>query len=192
MAKITLEELGIDKEEMLERTAQVLADKLLHRYEDDGDDGEYPVATDYQKRVEQIVKEKIDDSITKIAAKHVLPRMKKYMEDFCLQETTAWGEAVGDPMTFTEYLVKRAEYYMTEKVDGSGKNKQESSEYHWRGEQTRIAHMVHRHLHYNIGEAMKTILKDANNILVEGIRETIATQLEIVKKKLQVEISTKR
>ena len=48
-----------------------------------------------------------------------------YVESFCLTETNKWGKKTGKSMTFTEYLVQRAELYLTEKVDLRGKAKGE-------------------------------------------------------------------
>ncbi len=78
---------------------------------------------------------------------------------------------------------------MTEKVDSSGKTKEESGSYSFSGTQTRVAHMIHRHLHFNIETAMKEALATANGSIVKGLEETVKLKLAEIAKALKVTVA---
>lgn len=91
--------------------------------------------------------------------------------------------------TFIEYLVKRAEAYLTEKVDFQGKSKDENGSYSsFSPSQTRIAHMVHQHLSYSIESAMKNAVQTANSAIAIGIAETVKIKLAEIQKGIQASI----
>lgn len=46
--------------------------------------------------------------------------------------------------------IQRANHYLTEKVNYKGKARGEDSHGSWTATQTRIAHLIHEHLHYNM------------------------------------------
>jgi hypothetical protein len=113
------------------------------------------------------------------------------LEALTLQETNRWGEKVGKPVTFIEYLVHRAHAYITEEVDHYGKSKAESNDHYWRGSQTRITHLIHQHLQYNIQTAMERVLKDANSQIATGIAEAVKIQLQQLLEKIKPAVVTK-
>jgi len=185
-----LELFGFTKEELQER----LLDRLVERFatavsiDDEGD--EYRKPSPIALKLQELVKKTVEATIAKVAEKHLLPNVKTYVETLTLQETNKWGEKTGKKLTFTEYLVERAESYMTEKVNHEGKAKDEVNGYSWNPSQTRVAHMIHQHLQYSISSAMERALKSANSKIVEGLVETVKIQLAEVEKKLKVRIET--
>jgi hypothetical protein len=187
---ITLEALGLSKDEIADRVVEKLAHDLLNMKIGEPDDGDYS-ATPFAKEMKARVTAKIHESIEAIAAAHVLPNVQSYLEGFCLQETNAWGEKTAKPVTFTEYLVKRAEAYMQEKVDYNGKTKAEAGGYSWDGKQTRINYLINSHLHYRIEAAMKEVIGAGNKTLVEALAKTCEAQLQSIAANLKVAVSTK-
>ena len=169
--------------------------QLLHQesYTDEFGERVYGGKSKFSKIIKERIKEKIDESIYNIAAKHVLPEMETMIENFCIQETNEWGEKKKEPMTFVEYLVHRAEAYFSEPVDNQGKSKAEDTRgYHdWRKSTTRIAYLIDRHLDTSIQEAMKISLKQANESIVGGLEQAVKIALEEVQKKLSVTVKTK-
>jgi hypothetical protein len=199
MAELTIESLGISKEELIERvveriTESVMTEKVRGGYGGDDDyDDERELETPFAQHLNKAVLSKINQAIDAIAQKHVLPNVTEHLEKLTLQETNQWGEKKGKALTFIEYLVWRAEQYMTEQVDLNGKNKEESRDaYHWRGAQSRVTHLVHEHLHYSIETAMKQALQAANSQIVKGLEETCKTQLAEIATKLNVQVKTPR
>lgn len=93
-------------------------------------------------------------------------------------------------MSFLEYLVDRAEAYLTEKVSFDGKTKAESRGYSWNGTQTRLSYLVDRHLHYSIEKAMKNALANANKAIVQGLEDTVKLKLGEIQKSLKVTVKT--
>lgn len=191
MTALTIEALGLSKDELADRIVDRAAAQLLETVTYDDEERAYLKDSDFQRQLKERIRQRIDQSIDEIAAKNVLPNVAAYVEGLCLQETNKWGEKTGQPRTFTEYLVAKAEAYLTEKVDYEGKAKAESGSYSWNGTQTRITHLVHKHLHYGIETAMKDAVKNANAVIVGGIEQAVRIKLQEVGAALKVEVKTK-
>lgn len=189
MSAITLESLGLSKEDIAERLVESLASQLLHSQSESGD-VDYSSDSDFANSAKNMVRDKVIASIEAIAMKNVLPNVAAYVESFTMQETNKWGEATKKKLTFTEYLAERAEAYMNEQVSYDGKGKGEGS-YSWTGTQTRLVYLVNSHLMYAINQMVKTALEGANKALVGGIEKTVKLQLEEVSKKLAISVAVK-
>ncbi len=188
---LTLESLGLTKEEITERVVDRIVDQMLYCEQHDGEGESYKAERrDFTKAINDHVKARIDAGVEEIAAKHVLPNMQEYIQNVTLQATNEWGTAKGEPLTFIEYLVERAEAYMTEGVDYDGKT-QGAGYGSWKKAQTRIAHMVDKYLHYSIETAMKNALQVANNAIAEGIQETVKIKLGEIQEQLKVKVGTR-
>lgn len=187
---ITLESLGLDRDEITNRIIDRIVDRALNGYDYDEDGEEISTGpSKFLAAVQARVKERVDRAVEEIAAKHVLPNVATYLESLCLQETNRWGEKIGRPVTFIEYIVGRAEAYMTEQVDYSGKPKGTDS-FGWAARSTRVAYMIHQHLHHQIETAMKSALAQLNSSVAKGLHETVRIQINEVLAKLKVEVKT--
>ena len=185
MAELTLESLGLTRDEILERVVDRIADQLLssHVVDDDGD--AVGVPTRMARALERMVLKRVDAAIEKIAGQHELPNIAAYVETLCLTETNKWGEKKGTAVTFIEYLVARADAYLREEVDFNGKSRQQDS-FGWKSAGTRVSYLVHEHLQYSIQMAMQTALKDANASIVGGLEAAIKIKLAEVAATLKV------
>lgn len=174
-------EIDIDalREDVVERAAEKVLDSMDRDSEGYAREG---ITKANRKAIDETVKNTIDAEI--------LPIVKGHIDKIVMQETNTWGEAKGHVLTFKEYLVAMSENYLREKVDFQGRGKKEADSYNWNGSQTRIAHMVHSHLHYAIESAMKAALKDANSHIVGGIEEAVKLKLAEVSAKLKVGVIT--
>lgn len=185
---ISIEALGLTKDEIIERVVSRAVGELLRleTYDEDGEPyGSKP--SQFAISMQAQIKQKIDQAIDEIAAKNVLPNVASYVEGLCLQETNKWGEKTGTPKTFIEYLVSRAEAYLTEPVNYDGKSQSESN-YNWSKSSTRVAHLVHQHLQYSIEAAMKQAMLDINKSVAGGLHEAVRIKLNEVAAKLKVEV----
>ncbi len=190
--ELNLESLGFKKEEILQKVVEQVADRVLEgKYYDPENDEDGVMPTRFAKDIEKKILERIDAAVSALADKHVLPNAATYVENICLQETNSWGEKTGTKMTFIEYLVKRAEKYLTEQVSFDGKAKTESNGYSWTASQTRITHLVHQHLHYSIETAMKQAVQEANSAIARGIHETVRLKLNEIATSIKVAVTTK-
>lgn len=187
---LDLAELGISREDLLERVIDRIVDNVLVTREDSNAVEEF--STDLYNGVMKELKARIDKAVVDLGDRLITPNVQAMIEATVLQETNQWGEKKGQRLTFTEYLVWRAKEYFNEKVDFHGKSKEETSYGSFQGCQTRMTAMIHGHLHFRVEEAMKEVLKDANKIIVGGIVEACKTQLKQISDSLKVNVETKR
>ncbi len=188
---LNLESLGFTKEELQERVVSRIADSILSSVGYDPDEGETTVESKFAKTVEKKCREHIDSVINAVAEKHLNPGIDTFIANLTLEETTRWGEKIGTKLTFIEYLAKRAENYMREMVNYEGKDKAENGSYSWSGTQSRLTHMVHKHLHYSIETAMKDSMKALTTGLVPALEDTIKAKLNEVASTLKIQVSPK-
>ena len=193
MSGFTIEDLGLSQEELGNRVVERAVNMFLRDVSCNEDEQEYDAGpSSFASAMQERIRTKIDESIDSIAGKHVMPNMKALIESFCLQATNQWGDKTGSKMTFTEYLVKRAEAYMAEPVDYEGKTKAESRGYSgWSASGTRVADLVDKHLHYAISRAMEQALESANESIAGGLEEAVKVALRNATAKLKVDVKTK-
>jgi hypothetical protein len=190
MTALTLESLGLSKEEITERLIAKMADEILRTVNADEDGHPWPADTAVTRRLQDMVSKRLDEFVSTVGEERLLPLINGMVENLVLQTTNKWGEKTGAPVTFTEYMVKKAEEWITEKVNYEGKSQSDAGGYSWSGTQTRVAHMIHKHLHYQIETAMKQALADANNAIAKGLHETVRLKINEVTAKLKVEVKT--
>lgn len=195
---IDLESLGINQQELQNRLIDRLAEIMVSRapileYDDDMQAsfvGESPFAKELERRVKSMV----DERITALADERLRPRVGQYIEGIILQETTTWGEKRGKTFTFIEYLVNRAEAYMTAEVDADGRSAEEcryrGSQFYGKGHQ-RLAWMIDKHLHLSIKSAIEKALADVNSNIAIGLLETVKAKLAEALAGLQVQVGRK-
>ena len=186
-----LTDLGLTQEELRELVIARLTKEILNSNSCD-EDGDYCMTdSQFKKEIFERVKLVVKESIDRVANASVLPNVGQYINDLTLQETNRWGEKKAEPLTFVEYLVQRANAYLEEKVDFEGKSKDSNSYGSWSGRQTRIAHLVNKHLHYSIETAMKQAVDGANKTIVGGLAEAMKIALKNISETLTVTVKTK-
>lgn len=189
---IDLAEIGFTKEELQEKIIDRLVGQLMTSCSVDDEDNAHYRESKFALDLEKKIKETADATINAMAEKFILPNVKNYIENLTLQQTNQWGEKKGSPVTFVEYLTQRAESYMNEKVNWEGKTKEESGSYNsFNGAQTRIAHMINKHLHFSIETAMSESLKIATSAISTGIQETVKMKLGEIQAALKTSVSVK-
>jgi hypothetical protein len=188
---INLESLGFTNEELRERVIDRIVDQVMDSEYEDEDGRSIRSSSSFGRALHLKVQKQIDDTVATMAEKYILPNVSAYIESLTLQETNKWGEKSGMQVTFIEYLVKRAEAYMTEQVDGDGKSKAESTASYWSAKQTRVSSLINKHLHYSIETAMKQALSDAHSKIVKGLEDTVKMKLAEISQGLKVTVMTK-
>ena len=192
---IELDQLGITQEELQRRVVDAVAARVLTTpYFDADEDGE-PIEgakpSHLQNLLNAKIKATVDDAIGRLCEKHVLPLVNDGLETLIIKETNIYGEQRGEPTTFIEYLVRRSEMYLAEKVSFDGKTQKENGGYSWTGTQTRLTHIVHQHLHYSIETALKGAIATVNSGLASGLAETVKLKMAEIANSLRVEGKTK-
>jgi len=184
-------DLGFTPEELRALVIEHAADKLCAEVlgTDMADYAEEAVST-----IDRKVKKQIDDSITPVIneaiTKTLAPFVEGQLEQIVFQKTNEWGERTGEPQTFRELLIKRAEAWLVEPVNYDGKTQKEDS-YNWRAYTTRVANMVDKHLQSNIQSAMKAALENANSQIASGLAEAVKIGLANATAALKVAVTTK-
>lgn len=188
MTGISLEVLGMTQAELQERVVEKIANDVFLQNAYDPDEGDFRADSKFGRELQKLVKERIGAKISELAEKFVLPDVSKYIEELTIQETNQWGEKRGESITFIEYLVQRAKHYLNEKVNYEGKNKDECGIYSFNGTQTRLTHLVHKHLHFSIEGAMKTAVSSVNALIVPALEETCKTKLSEISATLKTTV----
>lgn len=178
--------LGISRDEIVEKLIERCADSIMQAdyYNEDGE--KFRARTDVETRIVDLCRKRVDEKVQAIAEQHILPFVSERVENMYLQQTNKWGEKIGEPITFIEYLVKRADTYLTEPVNYEGKGKEEAGGYSWSGTQSRITHMINKHLHYSIETAMKNAVVQVNAALAKGLQETVRMKIDEIVSALKV------
>jgi hypothetical protein len=184
-----LETIGLSKEELADRVVTRTVEQLLSQ----GCYSDYePAPSKFQKQLEKQIRRGIDKGVRKIGEEHVHPRVEELIRSTTLQQHNRWGEPRGEPQTFIEYLVSRADAYFTEQVDFEGKTKGEARGYSWSAKTTRVVYLIEKHLQYSIKKAMDEVLEDASKLLQDGLEGGIKTALGDLQKRLKVTVETSR
>lgn len=187
---MNIEELGFTKEELTAKVVERICDRVMNVTVQDEDGNDYPDYSEFHSKLKTSVKARIDEVVQQFAEKEVLPNVAEYIEKVTLQTTNKWGEPASKPLTFKEYLVEAAEHYLTEKVNYEGKAKSEEN-YNWTGTQTRITHLVHAHLHYEIDTSMRQAVGSLHKQLTDGLQETVRLKLGEISKSLTLDVKTR-
>ena len=169
-------DLGFTTSELREQIVNRAAERLVEG-----------VTVDTSPLLTKLVNQKIQQAMDEA----MRPLVEDGIESLVMQETNQWGEARGKSVTFREYIVQRCEAYLREKVNYEGKAKSESGGFSWTGTQTRLTHMVHKHLHYQIESAIKEAIKVANSQLGAALEDTVRLKLDEIGKSLKVTVEPK-
>lgn len=182
-------DLGFTQEELRDLIIQRAADKIAT--EALGEDYYESVETRVERKVRDALEDATRQAIDKAIAKHVEPFVQGEIEKIVFQRTNEWGEKTGQPQTFRELLIARAEAYLIEPVNYEGKSQKECGSYSFTKTGTRVAHMVDKHLHYEIKRAMEAALTDLNTKVAGGLLEATRTALNATLSGLKLDVKTK-
>lgn len=187
-SKDLLAQIGLTQEELQERVVNRIVDAVMYSRSADDEGREHVIESRFRQQIQDHAKSAIDKAVTAIGDKFIVPAMKEFVETFMIQETNKWGEKIGQKLTFTEYLVKRAEEYSQEMVDSDGKAKGDARDSYWRGSTTRISYLINSFLRSHIENSMKTVVGDANKLIVGGLEKAVKASLAEIGARLKVEV----
>jgi hypothetical protein len=187
------EQIGLTEEELQTRIIDGIVTRMLEQhilYTEDSGEFEDIGDTPMRHRLDKAIKSHIDAEVDRVATNYLEPMVKNLIEGHTLQMTNEWGEKRGDPITFTEYLVKRAADYMAEPVDHNGKPKGRDS-YSWKQDSTRLVYAVKGYLQIHMEQAMKQTMGESNKIMHDAIMGAVNKGLSEVMKQVKVNVSVK-
>jgi hypothetical protein len=190
MTAISLEALGISKEDLTEKLLDRLVDEFTAEPVWDEDGAVTERRSTMAAKITKQVQAHVDATVARLGEDHVLPRVTEIIEGLVLTTTNQWGEKTGKGITFIEYLTQRAEAFIREDVNYEGKPKGTDS-YSWSKHSTRIADMIDKHLQHSITTAMTKALVDINSTVAAGLMDAVKHALGQSMAKLKVEVKTK-
>jgi hypothetical protein len=187
-----LEVLGMTQEEIQERVIdrmveQIMTEETSYYDEDTGKSYKETRQSQMERQLRKLVQSRIDAQVTAVADEHLAPRIREIIESTKLQETTKWGEKKGEPLTFIEYLVTRAEVYLKEQVNERGETRADR-DYNWNGVQTRLAFLVHSDLHKAIQSAVSDAIGNAHKLFATSLQDMVNAQLTEIAGKIKLSV----
>jgi hypothetical protein len=116
------------------------------------------------------------------------------IESCNMRQTNAYGEPKGPSMTFKEYLAHRAQTYMTEDVDSSGRSKADletkgESTYNWRNAGPRLATMMRAHIAAELERNAKAALASVNEEVVKSLQKAAIDAIQKTASAVKVSVS---
>jgi hypothetical protein len=185
----TLESLGLDIESLGDRIVDQCVEVLLRST---GFDPETEQETRYESRfkreIDTRIQKAVDTKIAALAEEHLLPRVGEMIESANLQQTNNYGEPKGEPKTFIEYIVARAEAYMSEPVNWKLKTRQEES-YNWSNEGTRLTVLMKLHIKDTLDKEAKAAVSDVNKVIAKNIAQAAKDAIAAASDSLKVSVS---
>jgi DNA replication initiation complex subunit (GINS family) len=185
---LTLEQLGLTtdgiREIVIDKISANVVDNIMS---DGGEELEARVLKTVRERTENIIEERID----KVIGEAIEPRVADLVDNLVFQETNNWGEPKKPPMSLREKALHLAEQWMSEPVNYQGQTKKQES-YNWRGDSTRIIHMVEKRIQFTIDEAVKAAVADLNSKVAGGIAAAVKQTMTEVLNKTKVMVTPPR
>lgn len=188
---ITLDSLGISNEELLERVVDKIVDNVMHTGSSDDEGSWYGRESELSKRLKQILTERIDVAIRAALETHVLPKAEQMISAMVIQQTNSYGEPKGEPVTLTEHAVKKADEYLMMQVDYEGRDTKKPGEYGYDPKQTRLCHLVDKHIHKDIAEAVTASMKECTGVVARALHETMRIKLNEAAAALKVQVASR-
>jgi hypothetical protein len=185
--QVSLESLGLTVEQMQERLVEAMIDRFLTSTVSDEDGEPVIVASHFKTAIQSSITKRVDETVERLIAPALEGSITSYIDGFMIPQTNAYGEPKREPETITEYIVRRAQEYLTEGVDWQGKSKREKrgDSYNHRDETTRVAFLIDKRLNEEIEKAMKEALKNANDAITNGLKSAVAHELNKINAKLK-------
>lgn len=190
--ELTCEQLGITPDDIADRVATKIAERMLAEVVPDYDDetGEQ-VASERETRFSQLVRKRVESkvgaAVDAVTQKVIGNCIEQRLEEMKFPQTNNYGEHKGEPLTIMEFIERRANTYLTERVDWQGR-----SGYGANGtDRTRVTWMLENFLAERMKEGFENALKTANQQIVDGIAQTMKDKLAEVASKLKCEVKVK-
>jgi hypothetical protein len=181
-----LSSVGCTQESFLDRLVDQCATKILETR--GGYDNKFTEAL----RAE--IQARIDAAINAFGEQYVAPLALEHIKALVIERTNQYGEKNGESFTLLEYMVDRAEKYITEEVDSNGRNQAECNarrdSFYRKG--TRISQMIDQYLYLSTDTAMKKALEGANATIAKGLMGQLKISLEKAMNEVGVAVTVKK
>lgn len=157
-------EINLDPQELRAEIVEQAAQKIVESFECEH-------MPDLNDRVETL----LDTALRQKCDDVVGPIIEQGIEAHVIQITNNYGEAKGEPKTFTEYLVGVAEGYLNQHVDYHGKEIASGS-YGYKDGRPRVIYMIDQYLHMRVQDAVKEALAAINKSIAPALAEVVKNE----------------
>jgi len=190
-----LQELGITKEELVNRLVQKLADEIMQEkhtaYDDDGEySGSYSGKSRFAKKLAERLDEVVDAKVETLITNTIEPDISTRVDELVLQATNRWGEKRGHPVTLAEYVTGIADAYLNEPVDWEGRTKADGG-YGWKAAGPRMMSIVDKYLQHHVAVEIQTMLKKLNEKLLPSFKSLVSQKLSDIAKDLNIQVTVR-
>lgn len=187
----TLESLGISPKELGNRIVDQCVESLLSSTGFNPDtDEEVRYESRFKREIEARIQKAVDEKIAALAAVHLIPRVGEMIESVNMQRTNRYGEPKGEALTFKEYIAYRADVYMSENVDASGKSKEESGDsYSWRCAGPRLTVLMQGYIRDTLERHAKAAITDVNKVIAKNIEAAARAAITAAAEGLKVTVA---
>lgn len=175
----TLEQLGISKDDLQQKVVDKIVSDLMNcsDYDEDGDICES--RSKFAVELRGLIQNQIKSSVAATAAQCVLPQVHELVSAAVIRKTNRYGEQTGEPETFTSFLLKTAQTWLTECVDASGKRE---SDFNYRDQfkpiGTRIQIECRRHVSEVFSKELAEQFCRIQQQIRDGLQEAVAIKLQ--------------
>lgn len=186
--QIDLSSLGLTVEDVRERVIQQITNSFLTTTVADEDGEPVVIVSHFRNEIKKLIQDSVVASVERLAAPVLEQSINTYLDGFKIASTNTYGEPKREPETITEYIVRRANEYLTEGVNWQGKSKKDyrpSDSYNFKAETTRVAYLVDKRLNEEIAKAMTEALKTANESITAGLKSAVNFELNKINAKLK-------
>lgn len=187
--ELTCEHLGITPDDIADRVAGKIASTMLAKVVPDYDDEtgaafDTDKPTAFAEMVRKRVARKVEQAVDAIADKRIGENIAGRLEEIRFPQTNGYGEKKGEPLTLLEFIDRRVNTYLTERVDYQGRTGYSASQV----DRTRVVWMLEQFLAERMKEHFSKALANANQQIVDGIAQTMKDKLAEVAAKLSVQV----
>lgn len=186
----TLEALGVNREELVERIIDQAVNALLSSSGFDPDsEEEVTYESKFKREINARIQKAVDQKIGELAEKHLIPHVGEMIETADMRKTNRFGEPTSPPLTFKEYIAERAEQYMSEDVDMNCKSKSEGDSYNWRASGPRLTVLMTMYIRSTLEDHAKKAVTDVNKVIAKNIENAAKSAIRAAAESIKVSVS---
>jgi len=186
---IDLESLGITKEELASRVVEGCVRDILESVHSDENGRESRLQSHFEKEVKKAVMDSAAKAVDAMCEKVLTAGIGQLIAEFAITPTNTYGEKKGEPITFAEFILKRAGDYLQHKVDPrTGATYTDS--YSRDSYPTRASWLINSALHEHLKATAQNAIAGTNKTIADAMNAAILEAVNNVKTQISV-VTTK-
>jgi CRISPR/Cas system type I-B associated protein Csh2 (Cas7 group RAMP superfamily) len=173
---ISIEDLGITKQEMQDRVVNQLCNEITGRHDDESEYS-YFSESSIKTKMREYLQEIVDKKTREVIDEKVLANFEKYLQELIIKPSSRWGEKEEAPVSIEDYIEKTISLTMAETVDSTGRGREDRSYSYYGSHSTRLEYLINRKISAEIETSFKSVLVDVKASLQSHIEAQIKNKL---------------